>query len=167
MTYRTPAARPLPTYVLRASASVTVTLLSVALPTLLLGLFFSLDDFARGAAVADAGARVIVAVMCLLLLGVVVGVAIERWPARVLLTRDGSTIVIEWRRGFRVVAAARVPQADIVDVSLEMRSTTVDAAGDCDLVLCTRNARVPLRYHASAASCEAKSKELRAFLWDS
>lgn len=160
--YRTPAARPLPTFVLRASTSVTLSLLLVGVPTLLLGLYFSLEKRLHG---SNEGVELHIAMMCAVLLVIVVGTAIKRWPSSVLLIRDHQHIVIEWRRGLRLLDAARVAQADIVDVMLDMRGGTFEAAGDCDLVLRLRETRLPLRYHASAGSCEATAKELNAFLW--
>ncbi len=164
--YRTSAHRPLPTFVLRSSASVTVTLLGLGVPTLALGIALPLHTV-LASPTGDAPAQIAVMLILIsaVLLGIVVWIAFDRWPTRASLAIDGKSVVVEWRRAGRVLNMQRLAYADLVDVVLEKSSTTVDHAGECDLLLCTRAARISLGFHASFAACERKATEVREFLW--
>ena len=94
--YRTSAHRPLPTFVLRSSASVTVTVLGLGVPTLALGIALPLHTV-LASPTGDAPAQI--ALMLILssavLLGIVVWIAFDRWPTRASLAIDGKSVVVE------------------------------------------------------------------------
>ncbi len=162
--YRTSAQRPLPTLLVRSSASVTVTMLGLGVPTLALGIALPLHTV-LASPTGDAPAQLALMLVSAVLLGIVAWIAVDRWPTRASLAIDGNSVVVEWRRGGRVLNMQRLAHADLVDVVLEKSSTTVDHAGECDLLLCTRAARISLGFHASFAACEEKATEVRQFLW--
>jgi len=159
--YRVPAPRPLPVFVLRSSASVTLTLLAFGVPTLLLGVILPLDTLFRDPDASSA--QGMISALCAVVLACVLWIALDRWPKRISFTRDSNTVIGEWRRATRLLSAHRLVHADIVDVVLQKANTTVDHAGDFDLVLRTRDAQIPLGFIASVTACETKALELMAF----